>query len=369
MRMMLKTNIIAFFMGVFVTGFFGLLLSLLPSYEPGSHVRELLEQWGVTIAEDQYLQIPIPGKDMLVRIRTVEGGRDITFGDLEIMWNKMGTIYKFNWNGPCGAPSVQCGGGVVGEGHDWVDYNVDGMFDEHLDYKSRAVSIRTAAGWVVAKTVTGDKADTARGEYVFRLESGIWEYADNSVSKVDIPFEGGAIWRGKQGFVGRWHGFGCTPDGAMLSLRKHAEHSDLRIARPGVPVPKRRHESRNRACRAAWGPIDSPTWNCGESFIVNGANAGMASTTPTSLSFPASAAALPEQPEGMPVVPRRPPCRGRHACASEACRSVKSAAVRPFENSSPRPSRQGCRMHRKQKHGTKRWTLGSMPPACGKVAR
>ena len=130
--------------------------------------------------EDRFLTIPLPGKGMLVRIWPDAARPPSDAADIEILKEKAGAIFSYRMKGEYGVPSARYAGGVVGTGHDWVDYNVDGLFDLHYDMTQKAMEIRTHDGWIRARKITEGKAETAEGPFTFDPERGNWKRVNES---------------------------------------------------------------------------------------------------------------------------------------------------------------------------------------------
>ncbi len=135
----------------------------------------LLKRWGAYMDEDRFLTIPLPGKGMLVRIWPDGARPPSDAADIEILKEKVGAIFSYRLEGKWGLPSARYAGGVVGTGHDWVDYNVDGLFDFHGDFAQKVIEIRTQDGWVTAHKSSKDRAVTSEGTFTFDAEAGQWK--------------------------------------------------------------------------------------------------------------------------------------------------------------------------------------------------
>ncbi len=174
-RKTLMTHGVAFLAGCIMILALAVGVHLCSSRDKYTRAQELLKQWGVFLDDSQLLTISIPGRGMLVRIRSSHTGDDTAAGDIEVLHEKVGAVFEFRWRGPYGRPAANYGGGVLGHGHFWVDNNADGMFDKHFDFSQKRVYIRTRDGWMLATTIADRLASTPDGRFAFSVDSGEWE--------------------------------------------------------------------------------------------------------------------------------------------------------------------------------------------------
>ena len=173
-RRTLMTHGIAFLAGCIVILALAAGWYLLSSQDKYAQAQEVLQQWGAYLDKGQ-LTIPIPGKDMLIRIRSSRTSDDTTIGDIEVLREKVGVVFEFRWRGPYSRPAAKYGGGVIGQGHIWVDNNADGMPDIHYDLSHNRIDVWTREGWIAATTITNRVANTPDGRFTFSANSGEWE--------------------------------------------------------------------------------------------------------------------------------------------------------------------------------------------------
>jgi hypothetical protein len=116
---------------------------------------------------------------MIVTISSGQTG-NASRGDIEVLREQVGAVFKFHWQGPYGTPSANYSGGVGLQGHAWEDYNSDGMFDTHFDFGTKRVFIRTHEGWIVVTKIVDHMAHTSDGMFKYNSASGEWAQVSNS---------------------------------------------------------------------------------------------------------------------------------------------------------------------------------------------
>ncbi len=89
------------------------------------------------------------------------------------------TFFNYEVPGELGVPLVRYDGGEV-FAEDWrslEDLNCDGTFDRRyqLGGKKQTVEILVDDKWLLAEKITDGRAITAKGDYVFSLETGKYE--------------------------------------------------------------------------------------------------------------------------------------------------------------------------------------------------
>ncbi len=88
-------------------------------------------------------------------------------------------------DGHLGIPEFQYHGGNLSE-ENWtslVDINCDGSFDHRLQVagENKSVEIKVDDAWLLAEKIIDGRAVTAKGDYVFSLETGKYELAPAAI--------------------------------------------------------------------------------------------------------------------------------------------------------------------------------------------
>ncbi len=98
------------------------------------------------------------------------------------------TFFNYEVPGELGVPLVRYDGGEV-FAEDWrslEDLNCDGTFDRRyqLGGKKKSVEIKVDDKWLLAEKITDGRAITAKGDYIFSLETGKYELTP---AAIEVP--------------------------------------------------------------------------------------------------------------------------------------------------------------------------------------
>ncbi len=181
---------------IFASGFVSCIVALtllcliLDRYDDDfMYADRLVSKWGLATDDEGRLIINLHEgsgegrKDWIVQIHHSDDEQEL----VSLSFGGRYGDFTYYASGPLGIPSTRYSmGGDASKGEVlWVDLNADGSFDQKLqwgvEYTDGKVKVLIDDDWVLAKKITDGRAITAKGDYIFSLETGKYELSPEAI--------------------------------------------------------------------------------------------------------------------------------------------------------------------------------------------